>query len=412
MYSPTTALNKIIALRKRIRGIAGGTSASKTISILQWLIHYSQTSTGNKVVSVVSETMPHLRKGAMRDFKNIMLEQGYWDDNAWNKTDSTYTFEVKDKETKKLISTNIMEFFSVDQPGRVRGPRRHVLFMNEANNVDYETFDQLEVRTSEVIWLDWNPVTEFWFYLDELGNQGVIAREDVDFLILTYKDNEALDARIVEAIEKHKNNRNWWRVYGEGQLGEVEGRIYKDWQQISQLPHEARLIRRGLDFGFSNDPAALVAVYEYNGGYILDEELYRRGMANSDLADLIKSMEIETTVIADSAEPKSIEEINQHNISIIPATKGADSIDHGIKFVQSQRISVTKRSTNLMREYRSYLWQTDKDGRQTRKPQDFQNHCMDAIRYALTPEVKNSVDDVEWEMHNAENQRYLRSRGY
>lgn len=400
MYKKTTALTKILGLRKRIRGVAGGTSASKTISILQWLIDYAQTHE-NKVISIVSETMPHLRKGAMRDFKNIMLEHGYWKDDDWNKTESTYTF-----------GTTIIEFFSVDQPGKVRGPRRHVLFMNEANNIDYETFDQLEVRTMEIIWLDWNPVTEFWFYLDELGNQGVIAREDVDFLILTYKDNEALDARIVEAIEKHKNNKNWWRVYGEGQLGEVEGRIYKDWRQLDELPHEARLLRYGLDFGYSNDPAALIAVYEYNGGYILDEVLYRKGMSNKDLADLIKSQEIEALTIADSAEPKSIDEISHYNISIIPATKGADSVNHGIQFVQSQRISVTKRSVNLMREYRSYLWQTDKDGRQIKKPQDFQNHCMDAIRYALTPEVKNNNDDAEWEMLQMENQRYLRNRGY
>ena len=400
MFQPTTALQKILKLKKRVRGIAGGTSASKTISILQWLIHYAQTHP-NKVVSVVSETMPHLRKGAMRDFKNIMLEQGYWDDNCWNKTDSVYTF-----------GTTIIEFFSVDQPGKVRGPRRHVLFMNEANNIPYETFDQLEVRTSEVIWLDWNPVTEFWFYLDELGNKGVIGRDDVDFLILTYLDNEALDERIVKAIEAHKHNRNWWRVYGEGQLGEVEGRIYKDWQQIDSLPHEARLLRYGLDFGFSNDPAALVAIYEYNGGYILDEVFYGTGKTNKDLADIIKTQEREAIVIADSAEPKSIEEINRENISILPAVKGADSVNHGIQFVQGQRISVTKRSTNLMREYRSYLWLTDINSKILTKPQDFANHCMDAVRYALTPEVKNNVDDIEWEIQQMENQRYLKSKGY
>ena len=177
MYQQTTATNKILSLKKRIRGVSGGTSASKTISILLWLIDYCQ-SNNNKIVSVVSESMPHLKKGAIRDFVNIMVAHGYFNDERWNKTDFTYTFETGTK----------MEFFSADQPGKVRGPRRHVLFINEANNISYEIYDQLEIRTSEIIWLDWNPVQEFWWYTDVLPNQ------DVDFITLTYKDNEGLDA--------------------------------------------------------------------------------------------------------------------------------------------------------------------------------------------------------------------------
>lgn len=196
-YSATTATNKLLKLRKRIRGVAGGTSASKTISVLLWLIDYAQ-ATENKLVSVVSESFPHLKRGAIRDFQSIMESHNYWQPSAWNKTDYIYTFHNGSK----------IEFFSADQPGKVRGPRRDVLFINEANNIPYETYTQLEVRTKKIIWLDWNPVSEFWWYTE------VMPHQDVDFLTLTYKDNEALDQSIVEAIESRKHNKNWWAVYG------------------------------------------------------------------------------------------------------------------------------------------------------------------------------------------------------
>lgn len=393
-YIRTTATEKILSLRKRIRGIAGGSSASKTISILMWLIHYAQTHDG-ATLSVVSQSFPHLKRGAMRDFEAIMREQGYWDDDSWNKTDSIY-----------LFGSSKLEFFSADQPGKVRGPRRDVLFINEANNIDFDTFTQLEIRTKATIWLDWNPTNEFWFYTDILNK-----RDDVDFLILTYKDNEALAPEIVRSLELRRSNVNWWRVYGEGKLGVLEGRIYTDWKNdIETIPHEARLIRYGLDFGYTNDPAAIVAVYEYNGGFILDEVCYRKGMSNKDLADVLKNLP-EALVMADSAEPKSIEEINQYGISILAVEKGKDSILHGIQYVQEQRISVTKRSLNLWKEYQQYMWLTDKNGSNINEAQDFSNHAMDAIRYAIASN-KPSIDEADWEMLQMQNQQYLRSRGY
>ena len=170
-----------------------------------------------------------------------------------------------------------------NQPSKVRGPRRDILFINEANNIPYETYDQLSIRTRQVIWLDYNPTHEYWYYTD------VAPHFEHDFLTLTYKDNEALDPAIVQEIESHKHNVNWWKVYGLGQLGEVESRIYKDWAIIDEIPHEARLERRGLDFGYSNDPAALVDIYKYNGGIILDERFYQRGMSNRAIADYIKN---------------------------------------------------------------------------------------------------------------------------
>jgi phage terminase large subunit len=195
--------------------------------------------------------MPHLRKGAMRDFLNIMQIQEYFKDTLWNATNSFYTF----------TTGSVIEFFSVENWEKVKGARRDVLFVNEANHIGYNSYTQMEVRTKEIIWLDWNPENEFWWYSD------VMPSNDVDFITLTYKDNEALDQRIVDSIESKMNNKSWWKVYGLGQLGEVESRIFKDWQIIDEIPHEARLERYGLDFGYSNDPTTIIAIYRYNGGF-------------------------------------------------------------------------------------------------------------------------------------------------
>lgn len=368
MFKETTATKKILQLNKRIRAVCGGTSASKTISILLYLIDKAQSERG-LLISVVSESMPHLKKGAMRDFLNIMQGHNYYKDDAWNRTDSIYTFETGSR----------IEFFGVDSPDKVRGPRRDILFMNEANNCPYNSFDQLEVRTKKEIWLDWNPTNEYWFYTDLLPH-----RDDIDFITVTYKDNEALDPEIVRSIEARKNNKNWWQVYGLGQLGEVEGRIYKDWAIIDEVPHTARLERRGLDFGYSQDPAAIVDVYYYDGGYILDEQLYQKGMHNKALADFIKNLpNPQTLVIADSAEPKSIDEIKMYGINILPATKGAGSLNQRIQYVQGLRVSMTKRSTNLIKEYRNYLWKTDNDGKILTVPEGGNDHALDSSGYAL-----------------------------
>lgn len=367
MYSKTTATNKILKLNRRIRAVAGGTAASKTISILLYLIAKAQ-SNENLLISVVSESIPHLKRGAMRDFLNIMQAHNYYDDKLWNRTDYIYTFETGSR----------IEFFSVDAPDKVRGPRRDILFMNEANNCPYISFDQLEVRTRKEIWLDWNPTNEFWFYTEILPTR----EKDVDFITLTYKDNEALEPEIVESIESRKGNANWWKVYGLGQLGEFEGQIYRDWKIIDNIPHEARLERYGLDFGYSQDPASIVAVYYYNGGYIVDEILYQVGYKNRQLADVFNNLP-KTLVIADSAEPKSIDELKEYGINVIGAQKGQGSVNQGIQWVQSQQMSVTKRSINVIKEYRNYLWKTDKEGKVTVTPDVGYDHSMDAVRYAL-----------------------------
>lgn len=369
MFAKTTALKKIVKLDKRYRLISGGTSASKTISALQYLIALCQTDKQATLTSVVSESFPHLRRGAMRDFINIMQEHGYFKDDRWSKTDFTYTFETG----------STLEFFSADQPGKVRGPRRDRLFVNEANNINKEAFEQLAVRTKDFIMADWNPVAEFYAYEDYIG-----VRDDVDFITLTYKDNEALSQQIIDEIEARKGNKQWWRVYGLGLLGESEGRIFTGWKAIDEIPHEARLERRGLDFGYSNDPTAVVDIYYYNGGYILDEQVYRKGLSNKQVSDLLLNLDKPNTlVVCDSAEPKSIDELLLYGVNAIAANKGQGSVNQGIQFLQDQQVSYTKRSLNLQKEYRNYLWDVDKEGKQLNKPIDLFNHIMDATRYGF-----------------------------
>lgn len=365
-YQATTALHKILKLNRRLQIVQGGTSASKTISILLKLIDLAQREKVS--ISVVSESLPHIKRGARKDFLNIMQEHRYFDESRWNRTDNIYTFETG----------STLEFFGADSPDKVRGPRRDVLFINECNNVPYGVFDQLEVRTKRLIILDFNPVGEFWVHTE------VIPHREHDFVKLTYKDNEALDPAIVQSIESRKHNENWWRVYGLGEIGVNEGQVYTNWRIIDRVPDDAELVRYGLDFGYTNDPSALVAVYRYNAGYIWQECLYRKGMSNKQLADVIAGLP-KALVVADSAEPKSIAELNSYLVggSVIGATKGPGSLNQRIQLVQDHEIMVDKASTNLIKEQRNYLWKTDRDGKALNVPEDIFNHGMDAGGYAM-----------------------------
>lgn len=366
----------------------GGTSASKTISILIYLIALAQTDDVPTLTSVVSESFPHLRRGAIRDFLNIMQAHKYFKDANWNKSESTYTFETGSK----------IEFFSADQAAKLRGGRRDRLFINEANNISLEAFNELEVRTKEFCYIDYNPTTEFWSFTDIEP-----IRTDWEKVILTYLDNEALSSEIVSSIEQRKGNKAWFQVYGLGQLGEVETRIYKGWQIIDEVPFEARLERFGIDFGYTNDPTAIVAIYYYNGGYIVDEIAYQKSLINKQIADIVKFQPKKAITIADSAEPKSIDEIRMEGVTVLPSVKGKDSVMQGIQFVQGQQVSVTKNSINVIKEYRNYVWITDKDGKIINEADHLYSHSMDAIRYAITSirNPNNNTAHVHYPTSNA-----------
>src|SRR3990167_686521 len=392
----TTALKKISQLNKRIWALPGGSSAGKTIGAIEILIDKAQTDKKPTITSIVSESMPHIKRGAERDFKSIMNEQNYWRDQLWNATDHIYTFETG----------SIIEFFGADQSEKVKGPRRDRLFINEANNVPFNTFTQLEIRTNELIILDWNPSIEFWYYTEVKGKM-----DNVDEITLTYKDNEGLNPAIAASIEARRHNKAWFKVYGEGKLGEIEGKIFKDCQIIDEIPHEARLERTGLDFGFTNDPTAIVDIYYYNGGYIWDEVVYQWGMSNKDIANLLKTKERKALVIADSAEPKSIDEIKGYAVAILGVSKkrGESKSDTFVKwsigYVQNQRNSITKRSVNIIKEYRNYIWLVDKNG-VVLNEEDTQcaNHAMRAGAYAMV-----SLKPQETEIQTIQNQQWQRN---
>jgi phage terminase large subunit len=369
MLQKTTAQTKIKALRKRIRIVQGGTSSSKTFTILPLLIQYA-IQTPNSEISVVSESIPHLKRGALKDFLKIMDWTNNFNPNNFNKSNLTYKFS----------NGSYIEFFSVDQPDKLRGARRDVLFINECNNVTFESYQQLAIRTKKFIYLDYNPTNEFWVHTELLQDPAA------DFIILTYKDNEALDSAIVKEIEKAKVKaetssywENWWNVYGLGQIGNLEGVIFNNWKQIDQIPNEAELIGYGVDFGYSADPTAIIEVYKWNGKRILNEICYQKGLSNSQIA---KFMNNKKPAYCDSAEPKSISELKLYGINATGVTKGADSIRFGIQIMQEQDYLVTKQSLNLINEFRKYAWDKDKrTGEALNKPVDMFNHAIDAVRY-------------------------------
>ena len=368
MLLRTTAINKIIKLKKRVKIIQGGTSAGKTFGILPILIDKA-TKNPNIEISVVAESIPHLRRGALKDFLNIMKWTGRYFEQRFNKSFLRYEF----------ANGSYIEFFSADDSSKLRGARRDILYINECNNVDFNSYNELSIRTKKEIYLDFNPANEFWVHT-ELKDEG-----DSDFLILTYRDNEALDERIVKEIEKNKLKaktssywENWWRVYGEGLVGMLEGVVFSNWKVIDKIPDEARLLGYGVDFGYSVDPSSIIEVYNYNGERILNEICYETGLVNTDIA---KKLQKNVIAYADSSEPKSIEEIRRTGQVIKGVRKGADSINFGIQIMQSQSYLVTSKSSNLIKELRAYCWDKDRTGKQLNKPTDSFNHAVDAVRY-------------------------------
>jgi len=368
MFRKTTAIRKILNLKKRVKIIQGGTSAGKTFGILPVLIDRAARTEGIEI-SVVAETIPHLRRGALKDFLKIMKWTGRFFEDRFNKSLLRYEF----------ANGSVIEFFSADDSSKLRGARRDILYINECNNVTFDSYNELAIRTRKEVFLDFNPAHEFWVH-KELKNE-----PDSDFLILTYKDNEALDQSIIDQIEKNRDKAktssywaNWWKVYGEGQLGMLEGVVFSNWKTIDTIPSEAKLLGIGLDFGYTNDPTAIIEIYNYNGQRIVNEIVYQTGLLNTDIAKLLPKNVI---VYADSSEPKSIDEIKRYGITIKGVTKGKDSINYGIDVIQRNEYLVTSNSQNLIKELRSYVWDTDKQGNRLNKPIDFNNHAIDAFRY-------------------------------
>lgn len=368
MFKVTTVIKKILALKRFVKGVQGGTSAGKTFGIIPILIDICARSEMVEC-SIVAESIPHLKRGAMKDFKKIMLATGRWMDAHWNASDFKYTFG----------NGSVIEFFSADNDSKLRGARRDYLYMNECNNMTFHAYTELASRTKKGIYLDWNPVNEFWFHTELLGD------DDVDFIIVNYQDNEACPESaldfILKAKEKAKTSAfwdNWYRVYGLGEIGNLEGVVFENWKTIDKIPEEARLIGLGLDFGYTNDPTAIIEIYKYNEQRIVNERIYKKGMLNDEIS---RNLPNDVIIYADSAEPKSIDEIRKHGKMIRPVTKGKDSVLFGIDVMQRQDYLVTSNSLNLIKELRNYTWKKDREGNKLNVPIDDFNHAIDAWRY-------------------------------
>lgn len=380
ILSKTPALTKLRYLSNRVRIVRGGTSAGKTICILAILIDYAIKNKGREI-SVVSESIPHLRRGALKDFLSIMNGMNRYDDKKFNKSILKYTFS----------NGSYIEFFSTDQPDKLRGARRTDLYINECNNVPFDSYQQLAVRTSGVIWLDYNPVSLFW------ADKELVGQDDSDFVTLTYRDNTSLPKSIVKEIEKAKDKAkqssywsNWWKVYGLGQVGSLEGVCIPDWKAIKEVPEDAKLMGYGMDFGYSIDPTTLVALYKWNNSYIFDELLSKKGMLNSNINQFLRNNQINDVIYADSAEPKSIAELVSYGNKVYPVSKGRDSIVYGINLINQNQILVTQRSKNLISELQGYIWMQDKQGNTLQKPNPTSgDHSIDAARYILVSTLEN-----------------------
>lgn len=363
--------------------IQGGMSSSKTFSIIIILIGYAE-SYPNALITIAGITYNHLATGTMRDFKKIMTATNRWDESAFNKSAKIYTFP----------NGSQIEFLSTDNMTS-RGPRRDVLFVNEANGIDYETFDQLASRTRDFVILDFNPSAKFWAHEELVEKQ----KDRTSFIVLTYKDNEALSRQERENIESRMPRQgeepsNWWVVYGLGQIGSLEGNVYSGWQEASREEIQSgKLVRYGLDFGFSNDESALVGIYEMEDGRTgIVELLYEKGILGSKYQEKLMSQNIDpnTLIVADAARPEIIAEIKAAGFRIIGADKNAGSVKRGIDRVSQRQIIYA--GDNLKREYLSYAWRKMRGGKILDEPQDGNDHLMDALRYAIDDLSKKRIE--------------------
>lgn len=365
----TTALRKIIAMKKRIRIVQGGTSAGKTYDILMDELDEAIRQKGI-LTTIMSDTMPNLRHGAMRDFIKIAKETGAWDFGEWNSTYSTFA----------LPNGSTIEFYSADSEDAL-GARRDRLFINEANRITKDAFDQLEIRTEQRITLDFNPSNKFWAH-------DLLTRPDVDFVKLNYLDNEALSENIRNTLELRKGDgtSNWWRVYGLGEIGSLEGNVYEGWIAEDEIPKNAILKRYGVDFGYT-DPTTIVAVYEdENGELYLKLHLCKVELTTPQIIAIAKSLP-EGLFVCDNSRPEIIAEMQASGLRAIGSNKTAGEKMNGkrynIDLVQRRKVHYLRQDKELEQEYLTYAWRKKKDGRIIDEPEDGNDHIMDAIAYAV-----------------------------
>lgn len=377
MIQLTTSIKKIAALKKKVKVIQGGSSASKTFAILILLIDKA-CRTPLLEISVISESVPHLKKGALKDFLKIMKLTNRFVQDRYNISDRKYTFH----------NGSYIEFFS---PESVIGARRNLLFINEANNIKFNDFHDMKIRTSHEIFIDFNPVNEFWVHKELIG------LKNVDFIKLNYLDNEALPINVIEDFEQAKLKAarekasgiegywsNWCRVYIDGELGALQGCVFNNWEVIRDIPIEAKILRHGLDFGFNPDPMACTTIFEYNGKILVRENFYKTNMNLAELIQQCKLLE-DVEFRCDSSNPMLIAELRRASIRALPCVKGQNSIEFGLNKLQNIELLIPEQSLNLIKELRGYVI-NEANG----KPIG-QDHLIDSLRYAYVVESKAKV---------------------
>lgn len=376
----------------------GSTRSSKTYSILQLMYLIAKFSEKPRTISIVSQSMPHLSKGCIRDFKEILRKEGVWNENNWNETKSIYN-----------VNNSIIEFFSVDNPSKAHGPARDILYVNECINIEYEIFSQLAIRTTETIFLDCNPNFEFWLDTKVLQipvnddkPKELIDNPEAILIHSTYKDNDYLTEAQVKEIESRKHEKNWWRVYGLGLTGAFIGSIMEDWDVVDKLPENYKKRWIGIDFGYTNDPTAIVEIRLAEGELWIEELLYAKGYDNMMIAQHLTTSGIDknVSIVADSAEPKSIAEIRSKGWRVEPAKKGKDSITLGISILNRYKKHLTRNSTNIIEEYKNYRWQINEFGDPTNVPTDKFNHSIDAQRYVCLNKLSENNNSFSYTVIN------------
>ena len=396
----TPVFTKNYASEKKIKINRGGTRSSKTRSIAQlsvlWL--FTGQISRNKIIpvgvwSTVRKYSTTLDATVIRDFEEELDKQQLYAALNHNKTKRTYTYG------KRMV-----EFFGADDEKKLRGAKRNILYCNEGNELEFKTqFFQLQIRTEDVIFIDFNPDDENVWINTELEQKRAVEVGDVEVIVSTYKDNTFLPESLIREIEYlEKTDPEFWKIYGLGEYGKIYGVIFPVYNIVASMPVDkegkeiGRLIGYGIDFGFTNDPCSIMEVRMFDGELYISELEYKRGMTNDDIATRLKQLLVMPTdyIVADSSEPKSIQEIYNHHFNIHGAKKGADSIVNSIDILKRYRLNVTSTSVNLLKELKTYKWATDKAGNPINTPVDYNNHCIDAIRYIALNKLSNDNSGV------------------
>jgi phage terminase large subunit len=379
MFNCSPLFYNIFESKEKVLINQGGTSSSKTYSIMQ-LLFYKAVTEQRSVITVAGESLPNLRKGAYRDAENIFADNKYLQSQLkfWNKTERIIYFK----------NGSLIEFVSFENEQSAKNGKRDYLFVNEANGISYQIYWQLAIRTKNQIYIDYNPTNEFWAHTKLIG------QPDTKLIISDHRHNPFLSEEDHERIEAIKDlDLELWRVYARGMTGKIEGVIFRNWAICEKIPEDAELIAFAIDFGFTNDPTGIIEVYKSGGELWVNEMCYETRLTNMDICRKLRDFGVteDQEIIADSAEPKSIQEIYAEGFNIHGAMKGPDSIKQGIDILKRYKINITANSHNFKKELFSYIWKKDKTGRMLNEPIDAFNHLIDPLRYVALNKLASKI---------------------